>query len=212
MISDSIEQYLESLRNNREGLVKEMEEYANIHHVPIMEQTSLDVMLQILSFKQPKKILEIGTAIGYSALRMAKTVPDVHIVTVEKDEARYKKAVDFLEHAEERNRIEVLFGDALELAEDIKAKAPYQAVFIDAAKGQYQKFFDEYAPLVEKDGIVISDNILFRGMVAEEGVTEKRFKTMVKKLRSYNQYLMEHPDFQSTVYPIGDGVIISEKQ
>ncbi|MBN8208403.1 O-methyltransferase [Bacillus sp. NTK071] len=211
MISDHVEQYLESLRPKREGLIEEMELYARENHVPIMEQTSLDVMLQLLSFLKPNRILEIGAAIGYSAIRMADLLPETAIITVERDETRYKEAVANIEKAGYSDRITILFGDAFELADELKQYGPYQALFIDAAKGQYQRFFDEFFGVVKEHGIVLSDNILFRGMVAEEEIQEKRFRSMVKKLRHYNEFLMSHPDLDTTIYPIGDGLAVSQR-
>ncbi|KMM37572.1 O-methyltransferase [Guptibacillus hwajinpoensis] len=211
MISDHVEQYLESLRPKREGLVKEMEVYAIENNVPIMEQTSLAVMLQLLSFKKPDLILEIGAAIGYSAIRMADLLPDTTIITVERDETRYREAVANIEKAGYSERITILYGDAFELADELKRFGPYQALFIDAAKGQYKRFFDEFFDVVEEQGIVLSDNILFRGMVAEEEIQEKRFRSMVKKLRHYNEFLMSHPDLDTTIYPVGDGLAVSQR-
>ncbi|WP_226656715.1 O-methyltransferase [Pseudalkalibacillus hwajinpoensis] len=212
MISDHVEQYLESLRPKREGLTKEIEEYAEENHVPIMEQTSLDVMLQLLSFLKPKRILEIGAAIGYSAIRMAERLPDTAILTVERDETRYNEAIANIDKAGYSDRITVLYGDALELVNELKSYGSYEALFIDAAKGQYQRFFDEFYDELEKGGVVFSDNILFRGMVAEEGIEEKRFRSMVKKLRLYNEFLISHPELDTTIYPIGDGLAVSQRK
>ncbi len=212
MISDHVEQYLESLRPNREDLIKEIEEYAREKHVPIMEQTSLDVMLQLLTFLKPGRILEIGAAIGYSAIRMAERLPDTAILTVERDETRYNEAIANIEKAGYSDRITVLFGDAFELADELKSYGSYQALFIDAAKGQYQRFFDEFYDQLEKGGVVFSDNILFRGMVAEERIEEKRFRSMVKKLRLYNEFLISHPELDTTIYPIGDGLAVSQRK
>ncbi|MCA0986156.1 O-methyltransferase [Guptibacillus algicola] len=212
MISDHVEQYLESLRPKRAELIEEMEQYARDYNIPIMEQTSLDVMLQIMSFLNPDRILEIGAAIGYSAIRMAQVVPEAEIVTVERDEERYNEAVSNVEKAGYSHRIKVLLGDAFELSEEIKSHGPYQSLFIDAAKGQYKRFFDEFYDGLQPEGVIFSDNILFRGLVAEEEVEEKRFRSMVKKLRQYNEFLMSHPDLDTTIYPIGDGLAVSKRK
>ncbi|WP_270179391.1 O-methyltransferase [Alkalihalobacillus sp. CinArs1] len=211
MISDHVEQYLESLRPKRAELIEEMERYARDHHIPIMEQTSLAVMLQVMSFLNPDRILEIGTAIGYSAIRMAEMMPETEIVTVERDEARYHEAVSNVEKAGYAHRIKILFGDAFELSQELKSHGPYQSLFIDAAKGQYKRFFDEFYGSLQPQGVIFSDNILFRGMVAEEEIEEKRFRSMVKKLREYNEFLMSHPSLDTTIYPIGDGLAVSKK-
>ena len=212
MISDHVEQYLESLRPNREGLTREIEEYAEENHVPIMEQTSLDVMLQLLSFLKPDRILEIGAAIGYSAIRMAERLPNTAILTVERDETRYNEAIANIDKAGYSDRITVLYGDAFDLAHELKKHGPYQALFIDAAKGQYKRFFDEFYSELEEGGVVFSDNILFRGLVAVDEIQEKRFKSMVKKLRLYNEFLISHPELDTTIYPIGDGLAVSQRK
>ncbi|MGA9290121.1 MAG: O-methyltransferase [Anaerobacillus sp.] len=212
MISDHVEQYLESLRPTREGLIKEMEIYASENHVPIMEQTSLEIMLQLLSFLKPKRILEIGTAIGYSAIRMAEQLPETVIMTVERDEIRYREALSNIEKSGYSDRITVFFGDAFELAEELKQQGPYEALFIDAAKGQYRKFFNEFYSVIEAQGVIFSDNILFRGMVAEDEIEEKRFRSMVKKLRLYNEFLISHPELRTTIYPVGDGLAVSQRK
>ncbi|MGB8002353.1 MAG: O-methyltransferase [Anaerobacillus sp.] len=212
MISDHVEQYLESLRPTREGLIKEMEIYASENHVPIMEQTSLEILLQLLSFLNPKRILEIGTAIGYSAIRMAEQLPETVIMTVERDEIRYREALSNIEKSGYSDRITVFFGDAFELAEELKQQGPYEALFIDAAKGQYQKFFNEFYSVIEAQGVIFSDNILFRGMVAEDEIEEKRFRSMVKKIRLYNEFLISHPELRTTIYPVGDGLAVSQRK
>jgi predicted O-methyltransferase YrrM len=209
IVHDQIINYLEQLVPNRAKLLVEMEEYAKENGVPIMDLIGMEALLQFVRLKQPKTILEIGTAIGYSAIRMATALPNVHIVTIERDEARYKDALAFIEKAEMQDRITVIFGDALEVFEDIKGKDLFDAIFIDAAKGQYQKFFDLYTQCLQSDGMVISDNVLFRGLVAEEEVDNKRIKNMVKKIANYNEWLMNHNQYETMILPIGDGVAIS---
>ncbi|HHV7525949.1 TPA: O-methyltransferase, partial [Burkholderia orbicola] len=107
---------------------------------------------QLLSFKNPKKILEIGTAIGYSAIRMALALPEAEIFTIERDEDRYREALKNIRSFQLENRIHVFFGDALSESDPVQSMAPYDALFIDAAKGQYQKFFSIYEKMLADDG------------------------------------------------------------
>ncbi|MFC3883028.1 O-methyltransferase [Bacillus songklensis] len=214
MLSKEVETYIESLIPTRSALIQEMEQYAKDHQVPIMELIGIETLLQLLRIQQPKSILEIGTAIGYSAVRMATAVPHARIVTVERDQERYDKALSFIAKANKTQQIHVLFGDAFELTEAIRSKAPYDMIFIDAAKGQYQKFFELFEPLLSHDGIIISDNVLFKGYVAqEEGTIEtKRIRSLTAKIKKYNDWLMNHPKFDTMILPIGDGIAITKRR
>ncbi|KON91271.1 SAM-dependent methyltransferase [Rossellomorea marisflavi] len=211
-MDEKIINYIESIVLDRSDLLQEMEAYAEENGVPIMELVGIEALLGMLRIQQPKRILEVGTAIGYSALRMAEALPDTTIVTLERDEERYEKAQEFLGRSSARDRVITLLGDALELQEDVKQHGPYDAVFIDAAKGQYRKFFDSYSEMLTPEGVVYSDNVLFKGLVAEEVVEQKRIRNMVKKLQDYNKWLMDHPEYDTSILPVGDGVAISKKR
>jgi predicted O-methyltransferase YrrM len=212
MVSNEIQEYIVQLRKPLPSYVAEMELYAKEHHVPIMDAVSMEAMLNILQLRKPKRILEIGTAIGYSAIRMALSLQDCEIITIERDEERFQLAKKNISEAGLTDRIKVFEGDALEVVQEVQDEGPFDALFIDAAKGQYKRFYDIYAKHVQVGGIIISDNVLFRGLVAEEEVVEKRFRSMVKKLKQYNMFLMEHPDYHTTIYPIGDGIAVSIKE
>ncbi|MGK9180707.1 O-methyltransferase [Priestia filamentosa] len=189
-----------------------MEQYALENHVPIMELVSIESLLQVLRLYQPKRILEIGTAIGYSSLRMAKEL-GAEVVTIERNEERYKQAQRFLAQSDQQENITLIFGDALEVVEKANAKAPYDVIFIDAAKGQYKRFFDAYTPMLSERGIVVSDNVLFKGYVTGEIQAETRRKrSLIKKINDYNEWLMGHSDFQTAILPIGDGIAISTQK
>ncbi|KMY54834.1 SAM-dependent methyltransferase [Bacillus sp. FJAT-27231] len=211
-MDDIIHHYIESLIKSREPLFAEMEAFAQEHGVPIMEPTGIEAMLQIMRIQQPKRILEIGTAIGYSALRMAAALPQTTIVTIERDEERYRQAIDYIQASEAGGRVEVLFGDALELVAEAGEKGPYDAIFIDAAKGQYTKFFESYSAFLAPEGTVYTDNVLFKGYVAGIPAESKRIINLVKKIQSYNEWLMSHPDFDTAIFPVGDGLAVSRKR
>ncbi|MGE8206151.1 O-methyltransferase [Heyndrickxia sp. NPDC080065] len=210
-MKDAIHSYVESLIKKRSPLFIEMEKYAAVHNVPIMELAGIEVLLQLLRMQQPKKILEIGTAIGYSAMRMAEALPDSQIVTIERDDERYDQAIINIAKTDFTNQITVLKGDALDIFKVVKEQGPFDAIFIDAAKGQYMRFFELYTPLLTKNGYVYTDNVLFKGLVVEETIDNKRIRNLVSKIKKYNEWLMNHEDYLTTIIPVGDGLAISRK-
>ncbi|RXI99959.1 O-methyltransferase [Anaerobacillus alkaliphilus] len=212
MVSDQVNSYISSLIKQRGPLVTEIEQYALEHGVPIMDIVSIEVMLQILSLAEIRKVLEVGTAIGYSAIRVADHLPQCEIVTIERDEERFKKAEENVKRANLDNRISLIFGDALEVGSQVEQYGPFDCLFIDAAKGQYKRFFELYSPLVKQNGLIISDNVLFKGIVANDGKIAKGIRTMVTNLRAYNEMLMINEQYETTFYPIGDGMAISKKK
>ncbi|CQR46925.1 Protein-L-isoaspartate O-methyltransferase [Paraliobacillus sp. PM-2] len=206
------EEYLEDLLEASPEWIKELEDYAQRNHVPIMEPLGIDFLMQIIRMKQPKRILEIGTAIGYSALRMLQAFPQTSIITIERDEDRYQQALNNIAKYDKEGKINIIFSDALECVETIRNKAPFDLLFVDAAKGQYQRFFELYSPMLSDNGVIISDNVLFKGLVAsKENTVEKRKNKLVNKIKSYNQWLANHPDYHTSIIPIGDGVAITTK-
>ncbi|KGA98014.1 SAM-dependent methyltransferase [Alkalihalobacillus alcalophilus ATCC 27647 = CGMCC 1.3604] len=212
MIDEKIEAYLKKLAPRRGEKIEAIEAYALEHDVPIMDLVGMECLLQQLKLVQPKRILEIGTAIGYSAIRMATSLPEVTVVTIERDEPRYLEAKKNVSDLGLTERIQIHFGDALDIFESLEPEADFDVLFIDAAKGQYQRFFDLYSQKVRSGGIIFSDNVLFRGLVTEVEVESKRLRGMVKKLQRYNESLMLHPDYDTRILPVGDGLAISIKK
>lgn len=213
LLSDEITVYLESLIPSRDNIIQEMEVYAKENDVPIMELVGIEAMLQILRLIQPASILEIGTAIGYSAIRMAKALPEANIVSIERDEIRYTKALEYIEMTNTSSQIKVHLGDALDLGENPeKLGTSFDVIFIDAAKGQYQRFFNSYENVLSPNGVIITDNVLFKGLVALEEVEVKRTRSLVKKIKTYNEWLISNPKYITTILPIGDGIAISKKR
>src|SRR5690606_29899974 len=147
----------------------------------------------------PDSILEIGSAIGYSVIRMATALPNTKITTIEKDENRAELARTYIEKNELSNRIQLLAGDALEIDLYSLSSTKYQAIFIDAAKGQYQRFFDKFSPLVPSGGVIYCDNMLMRGFTEIElSDVPRRKRTMVRNLQSFTKWLMNHEDYITT--------------
>jgi predicted O-methyltransferase YrrM len=204
--------YLDSLIPSRSGLLLEMEKYAKEHKVPIMEPEGIEVLLQILRLQNPQSILEVGTAIGYSALRMSEAVPDARIVTIERDVERSAVAREYINRAAKEEQIVLVEGDALQAAEIVAKHRPFDIIFIDAAKGQYKRFFELYETFLKNNGVIITDNVLFKGLVAEEeeSIEPKRIRSMVKKIKDYNKWLMSNQKYHTVILPIGDGVAISK--
>ncbi|WP_042354969.1 O-methyltransferase [Bacillus rubiinfantis] len=212
MLNEQLQLYIEDLIPERDSLLLEMERFAELHHVPIMELTGIEAMLQLLRIQRSRKILEIGTAIGYSALRMASAIPEVQIVTIERDIERLQLAKQYIQRSKHSDRIILIEGDALEVEELVRPHAPFDAVFIDAAKGQYKKFFELYAKLLQDHGMIITDNVLFKGLVAQPDIPVKRTRNLVEKITGFNNWLMNHPDFDTVILPVGDGVAVSKKR
>lgn len=213
MLSKDVVCYLQQLRPTPDSGVVEMEQYAHEHRVPIMDPVSMEVLLFVLKTTRPRRILEIGTAIGYSAIRMAKALPEARIVTIEKDRERYERARFYIEKTNTGRQIEAVFGDALAVEADMAAAAPFDALFIDAAKGQYERFFTLYEPLLSEGGLIISDNVLFKGLVAAETPADnKRLWNIAQKIRCYNEWLMARSDYDTVIIPVGDGLAISRKR
>ncbi|MEK4200802.1 O-methyltransferase [Cytobacillus sp. FSL K6-0265] len=213
MLNDELITYMQKLIPNRTNLFMEMEEYARENRVPIMELEGIETMLQIVRIQQPTKILEIGTAIGYSALRMAEACPSAHIVTLERDQERYEKAENYFARSGMGDQITLIKGDALEQEDEVRLLGDYDMIFIDAAKGQYKKFFEIYSQYLNDAGVIITDNVLFKGLVYEKAeIEKKRIRNLVQKIDQFNQWLMENDRYHTVILPIGDGVAISRKK
>jgi len=207
------EQYIESFVAPRSPFVMEMEQYAKEHHVPIMQLPGIEGLLQILRVHQPKKILEVGTAIGYSAIRMAEALPETTIITIERDVERAEKARDYIAASGFEERIRLIERDALELNDQQLLVTQFDAIFIDAAKGQYRKFFDLYAPLLSENGAIYCDNMYMHGMAVQDiNEIPRKNRTMIRKLKEFTQWIMEHPDYHSALLPVGDGLLICTKK
>nr|WP_204497390.1 O-methyltransferase [Aquibacillus albus] len=204
--------YLTRMLPSSDEWVSKLENYAYTHGVPIMEPLGINFLMQLVRLQKPTNILEIGTAIGYSSLRMLEACPSASIVTVERDENRYMEAVNNIKDLNKQKNIHVIHGDALEVVDLVVEKGPYDLLFIDAAKGQYQRFFEMYSKHLTEDAVIISDNVLFKGLVADQSLENERLSKIARKINSYNEWLVNHPDYRTTIVPIGDGVAISVKR
>ncbi|EMR05862.1 protein-L-isoaspartate O-methyltransferase [Bhargavaea cecembensis DSE10] len=211
MMEHEYSRYSEGLIPPRPERIMAMEQYARDHRVPIMQLEGMEALLQILRVQRPGRILEIGTAIGYSAIRMAEALPGTEVVTIEREPAMQEKAEENIGRSEAEGRIRLVRGDALELEK--LPEGPFDALFIDAAKGQYRRFFDIYEPLLSGRGVIYCDNMFMHGLSAEdpEDIPRKN-RTMIRKLREFTEWLMAHPGYDSALLPVGDGLMISTKK
>lgn len=212
MDRDKVNRYLQKLSQPSSGWKKLLEIEAERDQIPIMERDGIDFLKQILRLKQPKRILEVGSAIGYSALQMADAVSNTNIVTIERDQERAKRAAENLKKYNPNQTIELIVGDAFDVAAQVKEKGPYDVIFIDAAKGQYQRFFELFSSMLTDQGVIITDNVLFHGYVVDSSEASKRIQNLAKKIATYNQWLFNQSDYQTNFYPIGDGIAISIKK
>lgn len=188
-------------------VIKDMERYADANNVPIIEKDSIKFIRKYIKMNDVKKILELGTAIGYSAVMMASVKDDVEVTTIERDEKRYREAVKNVNMCGMDKRIEIVFNDALDVN---LAGHKYDLIFIDAAKGQYIKFFEKFENYLNPGGVIITDNLKFHGLVNnKEKIESKNVLGLVTKIEKYIEYLKERDDFITRFYDIGDGLSVS---
>ncbi|MET3682497.1 putative O-methyltransferase YrrM [Alkalibacillus flavidus] len=204
--------YIRSLQPEQHPLLDKMEQYADNHHVPIMERDGIGLLQQLVRLHQPQHILEIGTAIGYSAIQMALATKHASITTIERDDNRFQEATHFIHEAQLHDRIQVIHHDANVWLDELSSDSQtYDLVFVDAAKGQYQAFVEKIDPFVAEGGLIVVDNVLFKGYVAKEVQDNERFVNIGEKINQFNQWLSNHSDYTTTIVESGDGVAIAVK-
>lgn len=189
------------------GIIKEMERYADANNVPIIEKDSIEFIRKYIKLNKVKSILELGTAIGYSAILMAECDKSVEVTTIERDEKRYREAVKNVNECGLDNQINIVFNDALDVN---LAGHKYDLIFIDAAKGQYIKFFEKFENYLNPGGIIITDNLNFHGLVNnKEQIESKNVRGLVTKIEKYIDFLKQHEEYVTKFYDIGDGISVS---
>lgn len=203
--------YLRDTIPKREGQLLEMEQYAKANEVPISQPESIRMIEILLKLMKAKSILEIGTAIGYSAIRMTNAC-GADIVTVELSEEMANVAEKNISDAGLSHKIKVIRGDGKEVLESMEGSQLFDVIFVDAAKGQYMDIFEHCNRLLKKGGLLISDNILYKGMTATDELVVRRKITIVRRLRTYLDMLRDNKEFSTAIVPIGDGVALSFKE
>lgn len=205
-----IEEYIRSILPENNESLKIMEKYAEENHVPIVEPEVAQLLKVQLRINKPKNILELGTAIGYSALIMAEATSNSFITTIERRADMIQLAKENIGRTEYKDRIKILEGDAEEVL--LSLTEEYDFIFLDAAKGQYMEFFNQCIRILKPGGVIVSDNVLFKGMVATDELVIRRKKTIVKRLRQFLEYINKIEGYTSCVIPIGDGVAITYRE
>lgn len=189
--------------------ILEIERYAKENNIPIMEKEGIEFLINYIKKYEIRSILEIGSAIGYSAIQMARVSKDIHITTIERDEKRYKEAIQNIQNFKLDNQIDILFSDAFDVDLDQK----YDLIFIDAAKSQYIKFFEKFKHNLNENGTIISDNLKFHGLVdGNEQDFSRNVRGLVRKLKKYITFLKENQEFETEFLTIGDGISITRRK
>lgn len=211
IVNDLVEGYIRNTLQDKSGLLRDLEVYAEENNVPIVHKEVSELLKVLLKVQKPKRILEVGCAIGYSSILFASTLgEDVEIITVERNEKMIEKAKENIKLAGFEKNITILEGDAEELLNGVSGE--FDMIFLDAAKGQYQLFYDMVIGKLKIDGLLISDNILYKGMVAHDDFVIRRKKTIVKRMRNYLDYICKCDYLDTSLIPIGDGVALSYKK
>ena len=212
IIDERMATFINSLDAGNAPYLNELERYAKKTNVPIIRTEMQSLLKFLLAMKEPKEILEVGTAIGFSALLMSEYGPkDCHITTIEKYEKRIPLAKENFKKADKENAITLLEGDATDILRTLEGT--YDFIFMDAAKGQYIHFMPDILRLLKVGGLLISDNVLQDGDIIESRfAVTRRNRTIHSRMREYLYELKHHEDLETVILPVGDGVTISVKR
>ena len=211
IVDERMVAYINSLDVGNSALVNEIEEEALATYVPIIRKEMQTFLKLLLAMKKPARILEVGTAVGFSAILMAEYNPvDCHITTIENYEKRIPIARENFIRAGKDEQITLLEGDAAEVLTTLSE--PFDFIFMDAAKGQYIHFMPDIIRLLAKDGVLVSDNVLQDGDIIESRfVVTRRNRTIHKRMRDYLYELTHHEELVTSVLPVGDGITVSTR-
>ena len=204
---DYIIRYLRRMTDDQEPALAAMRRFAQAHEIPICQRETAAFLRFLCAVKQPRRILEIGTAIGYSAISMAKSCAG-DIITLERDERMASLARKNILENGMQERIALIEGDAAETLSRLEGK--FDLVFIDAAKGQYEAFLRKIS--LASGGVLVCDNVLYQGMTATDELVVRRKITLVKRLRAFLDRLMHDPQYVTSLLPLGDGVALAYRK
>ncbi len=206
---DYILRYIRDTLPQSTGLLKEMEDYARLHSVPISQPESIRFLEIIIKIANAENILEVGSAIGYSAIRMSNASGG-KVTTIELSDEMADIAEENIKKAGLEDKITLIRGDGRKLLPELEDE--FDLIFVDAAKGQYAEFFKQSKRLLKIGGIMVSDNVLYKGMTATDELLVHRKITIVRRLRSYLEMLKDNQEFSTALIPIGDGVALSFRE
>lgn len=219
IVDERIVSYINSLNAEEDDIVSAIEKEARADDVPIIRSETREWIKTMLLIKRPKRVLEVGTAVGYSAIYMSRYIPEgAHIITIEKWKPRIEKAYVNFERAGVSDVITLIEGDAADILRELadgreSGDHGFDFIFMDAAKGQYINFLPDVIKLLDDDGILISDNVLQDGEVLDSRyVVERRNRTIHSRMREYLYALKHDARLETSVIPLGDGVALSVKR
>jgi len=211
IVNEHVEKYIRGLVKEHDNYFLKLESYAEAEHVPIIHKEVKSLLAFVVQSTNASSILEIGTAIGYSASVFARAMGGKGKVTsIEIREDHHFLAKMNVKKLEYETEFDFRLGDALNVLDHIEGK--YDVIFLDASKGHYQEFLDKCIDKINDGGVIISDNVLYQGMVATDEYVLRRKKTIVKRMRNYLDYITDHPDFTTTLLPMSDGIALSYKR
>lgn len=191
---------------NTNSFFSVIEEYAEKENVPIMKKDSIDYLLEFIRKNNIKDVLEIGSAIGYSALKISTT--GANVTTIERDEERYKIAVENINKSNYKNQINIILSDAL----NVNISEKYDLIFIDAAKGKNKEFIDKFKKNLKTNGFIIIDNMDFHGLVGKSSeIKKRRLRSLVRKIESFIEYMEDQTEFKVSKINVGDGLYLLER-
>lgn len=211
IVDERLVTYINSLDKGNTAVLDQIEREALESYVPIIRKDMQSFLKLLLTVQKPMRILEVGTAVGFSAILMAEYAPEeCKIVTIENYDKRIPIAKQNFERAGKSDQITLLEGDATEVLKTLEE--PFDMIFMDAAKGQYINFMSDVLRLLKKDGVLVSDNVLQDGDIIESHfIVERRNRTIYKRMREYLYELTHRDDLVTSVLPVGDGITVSVK-
>lgn len=190
--------------------ILDIKKYAKDKNVPIMMDDGIKFLINYIKETKRYKILEIGTAIGYSSILMALQDENIKVTTIEKDEIRYKEALKNIKNLGLDGRINPIFNDAL----NVTLNDTYDLIFIDAAKSKNEEFFIKFSNNLKDNGVIITDNINFHGLTNKDlsEIKSRDLRGLVRKIKNYKEFLINNKAYKTTFYDVGDGISISKKR
>lgn len=191
----------------------EIEKNALDRNIPVMQKAGLEFLIHIFKENQCHYCLEIGSAIGYSAMMMTSNIDDFYVETIELNEERYQEAVFNIKNSHLEDKICIYLDDALSFDINQLQNKQFDCLFIDAAKAQYQKFFEKYMPLVKENGICVVDNLDFHGMIFDiDHIKNRNTKQLVKKIKRFKDWIFNHDEYHVEYYQVGDGICVIQRK
>lgn len=212
IVDERMVTYIRSLEVPESAVIEAIEQEALRDRVPIIRKEMQSFLKILLMIKRPMRILEVGTAVGFSSILMSEYMPEGgHITTIENYDKRIPIARANFKRAGKEEQIDLIEGDALEVMHGLEG--PYDLIFVDAAKGQYINYLPEVMRLLGTDGVLVSDNVLQEGDIIESRfAVERRNRTIHSRMREYLYELKHHDQLQTSIIPLGDGVALSVKR